>query len=144
MNDLMLRMLRWGQQGYSCAQILLLLGLEDRHETNPGLVRAMAGLAYGCGTGQAACGAWTGGSCLLAYLAKSEGAEERPVEILSSMLQELSDWFMNRVGQAHGGIACEVIVGENGPAAARQTCSAIVAEPYAKVMGILAANGLEI
>ncbi len=142
MDDLMLRMLRWGQQGYSCAQILLLLALEARGESNPGLVRAMAGLAYGCGAGRAACGALTGGCCLLAYLAVEVDAADRPVECLPSMLQELSDWFEARAGQAHGDITCEVIVGESGPAASRHICGAIVAETYGKAMEILTASGV--
>lgn len=142
MDNLMLRMLRWGQQGYSCAQILLLLALEARGESNPGLVRAMAGLAYGCGAGRATCGALTGGCCLLAYLSAEEGAADRPVERLPSLLQELSDWFEARAGQAHGGSTCEVIVGENGPAASRHICGAIVAETYGKALEILAANGV--
>ena len=137
MDDLMLRMLRWGQQGYSCSQILLLLGLEARGETNPGLVRAMAGLAHGCGSGRATCGSLSGGCCLLAYLAVDEGEAAKPSEHLPGMLQELSDWFDERVGQVHGGITCDAIVGEAGPAAARQTCGNIVGETYAKVMEIL-------
>ncbi len=144
MDDLEMRMLRWGRQGHSCAQMLLLLALEARGESNPGLVRAMAGLAYGCGSGRTTCGALTGGCCLMAYLAVDAGAGDRPVELLPSMLQELSDWFEARVGQAHGGIACEVIVGADGPAAARQTCATIVAETYGKAMEILAANGVAI
>lgn len=143
MDDLMLRMMKWGGQGYSCSQILLLLALEGRGETNPGLVRAMAGLAYGCGTGGATCGTLTGGGCLLAYLAAEERDSARPSEMLPAMLQSLFDWFDERVGQAHGGITCDAIVGEAGPAAARQTCAAIVAETYGKVMEILAEHGLD-
>jgi hypothetical protein len=143
-DDLEMRMLRWGQQGYSCAQILLLLAVEARGESNPGLVRAMAGLAYGCGSGRATCGALTGGCCLMAYLAVGDGAGDRPMERLPVMLQELSDWFESRVGQAHGGIVCESIVGADGPALARQTCGALVTETYGKALEILAANGVAI
>lgn len=66
MDDTMIRMLQLGHKGYSCSQIILLLGLELRGETNSGLVRAMGGLAYGCGSGRASCGALSGGCCLLA------------------------------------------------------------------------------
>jgi hypothetical protein len=142
MDDLQLRMLRWGQQGYSCAQILLLLALEVRGESNPGLVRAMAGLAYGCGSGRATCGALTGGCCLMSYLAAGDGAGDRPVERFPGMLQELSDWFEVRVGQTHGGSICESIVGPEGPARARQTCGLLVAETYGKALEILLANGV--
>lgn len=144
MDDLMMRMLRWGQKGYSCSQILLLLALEARGQNNPDLVRAMAGLAYGCGSGRATCGTLPGGCCLLAFFGAKGSDAEHPSEHLPVMLQELTDWFDARVGQAHGGIACEAIVGEAGPAAARQTCGAIVAETYGKVMEILAAYGLNV
>jgi hypothetical protein len=50
MDDTLIRMMQLGQQGYTCSQIIMLLGLEVRAESNPGLVRAMAGLAYGCGS----------------------------------------------------------------------------------------------
>ena len=142
MDDLMLRMLHWSRQGYSCSQILLLLALEARGESNPGLVRSMAGLAYGCGSGRATCGTLTGGCCLLAYLAADDGDAARPSEKLPILLQELSDWFGERVGQAHGGTSCDLIVGEAGPAAARQKCGDIVAETYGKIMQIVAEHGI--
>jgi hypothetical protein len=59
------------------------------------------------------------------------------------MLEELSDWFDERVGGPHRGITCEAIVGEEGPEAARQRCGAIVAETYTKVLEILSANGFD-
>lgn len=140
MDDLLIRMARWGQQGYSCSQILLLLGLEACGQTNDDLVRSMAGLAYGCGAGRATCGALTGGCCLLAFMARDHGKPALAAEQLPMMLQELTDWFEARVGQTYGGIACESIVGEQGTAAARPTCGALVAETFHKVMEILAAN----
>jgi hypothetical protein len=59
------------------------------------------------------------------------------------MLQELSDWFSEHVGGQYGGIECQAIVGEEGPASARQRCGGILAETYAKVVEILIANGFE-
>ncbi len=141
MDDLMLRMMRYGGQGYNCSQILLLLGLEERGQANSGLVRAVAGLAYGCGSGRATCGALTGACCLLAYLADPGDDSGRPKEELPMLLQTLSHWFDQRVGQAQGGTACETITGEAGPAASRKTCGAIVADTYAKVLEIATDNG---
>ena len=60
---------------------------------------------------------------------------------LMPMVVELSDWFEKEVGAACGGITCEAIVGEDGPAGARQKCAMIVANTYAKAMEILAAKG---
>jgi Putative redox-active protein (C_GCAxxG_C_C) len=143
MEDTQLRMLRLGKKGYTCSQIILLMGLELRAETNPGLVRAMAGLAYGCGSGQGTCGVLTGGCCLLALYAGKGSDEERPSERLTLMLQELTDWFVERAGCDESRISCEAIVGEAGPAASRQRCGAIVADTYAKVMEILVANAID-
>jgi hypothetical protein len=143
MDDTLIRMLQLGQKGYACSQIIILLGLEQRGETNPGLVRAMEGLAYGCGTGRGSCGALTGGCCLLALYAGKSGDEETASDRLPVMLQELTDWFAMRTGCEDGEMSCEAIVGEEGPSAARQRCGSIVADTYAKVMEILAANEID-
>ena len=139
----MIRMLQLSQKGYTCSQIIIMLGLEVRGETNPGLVRVSAGLAYGCGSGRGSCGALTGGCCLLALYAGKGSDEEQESDRFSLMLQELTDWFAERTGGNDDAMSCEMIVGEAGPAASRQRCGAIVADTYAKVMEILAANGID-
>jgi hypothetical protein len=143
MDDLMIRMLQLSQKGYGCSQILIRLFLEARGEDNPALVRAMAGLAYGCGGGAATCGTLTGGCCVLALYAGKGSDAEAASDRLMLMLQELSDWFWNHVGSPHSGMDCEAIVGEAGPTAARQRCGVIVADTFAKVLEILAANGFD-
>jgi len=144
MDDILMRLLVLGGKGYSCAQILISLALETRRESNHGLVRAMAGLAYGCGSGKGACGALTGGNCVLALYAGKGSDEEAASEKLLPMMQELSDWFGERVGSTHGGITCDAITGEAGPEASRQTCGNVVAETFEKAMDILTANGLDL
>lgn len=129
--------MRWGRQGYSCSQILLLLALEARGLSNPDLVRAMAGLAYGCGSSKVACGVLTGGCSLLAFGAVDEQHPDQPSAHLPAMLGDLTDWFDERVGSLHGGITCNAIVGAAGPAAARQTCATLLADTYVKVNEIL-------
>ena len=143
MDDTLIRMLQLGKKGYTCSQIILLLGLEVRGETNPDLVRAMAGLAYGCGSGQGSCGVLTGGCCLLALYAGKGSDEESESERLSLMLHELTDWFVGRTGCADNPISCDDIVGEAGPAASRQKCGGLVADTYAKVMETLVENGID-
>ena len=141
MDTVLIRMLQLSQKGYSCSQILILLALESAGRSNPELVRAMAGLAYGCGSGRATCGTLSGGCCLLAlYAAKGDDAETAS-ERLSLMQQELCDWFEAHVGQRYGGITCEQITGQAGPAASQQVCGGIVGDTYAKVMTILVENG---
>ncbi|PKN23887.1 MAG: hypothetical protein CVU64_23405, partial [Deltaproteobacteria bacterium HGW-Deltaproteobacteria-21] len=60
MDDTLIHMLRFAAKGYACSQIMVLLALDKCKLSNPGLVRAMAGLAYGCGNGAATCGILTG------------------------------------------------------------------------------------
>ena len=143
MDETLIRMMKLGGKGYSCSQILISLALEEQGETNAGLVRAMGGLAYGCGNNQATCGSLTGGNCVLALYAGKGSDEEEASERLLAMMQELSDWFLERVGGKYAGISCEAIVGEAGPEASRRTCGAIVAEVFEKAMEILTANGFE-
>jgi hypothetical protein len=143
MDDTMIRMLQLAHKGYSCSQILILLALEARGEQNHALVRAAAGLAYGCGAGKGSCGVLSGGSCVLALFAGKGSDEEQESERFMVMLQELSDWFSERVGGQYGGIECQAIVGDEGPDAARQRCGAILAETYNKVINILISNGFD-
>ena len=124
MDETMIRMMQLGQQGYSCSQIMMLLGLQVRAESNPGLVRAMAGLAYGCGSGHGTCGVLTGGCCLLALYAGKGSDEETESDRMGLM-------------------SCDAIVGESGPEASRQRCGTILAATYAKVMEILSTNGID-
>ena len=144
MNETLIRMMTLGGKGYFCSQILIFLALEERGEANPALVRAMAGLAYGCGNNQGTCGALTGGNCILGLFAGKGSDDEAASEKFPVMTQELSDWFVERVGSPHGGITCEAIVGEAGYQASRETCGAIVAETFEKAMEILTVNGFEL
>jgi hypothetical protein len=143
MDDLMIRILQMAHNGYSCSQILILLALEARGEQNPALVRAAAGLAYGCGTGKGTCGVLTGGSCVLALFAGKGSDEEQESDKFMLMIQELCDWFSERVGGQYGGIECQAIVGDERPTAARQRCGAILAETYTRIMEILISNGFD-
>jgi hypothetical protein len=144
MDDTLIRILKLGHQGYTCSQIIILLGLEQLGEQNPGLVRAMGGLAYGCGSGHGSCGVLTGGCCLLALYAGKGSADEAPSDRLMIMLQELNDWFCQHTGCTQKDMSCDAIVGEAGPVASRQLCGAIVAETYGKLMEILDANEIDI
>lgn len=103
----------------------------------------MAGLAYGCGDGRASCGVLTGGCCLLALYAAKGGNGEEQSEQLPLLLSELSTWFEGQIGTPFGGIACETITGDKGPAAARQRCAAIVADTFAHALAILVSHGFD-
>jgi hypothetical protein len=143
MDELMMRMLQLAAKGYVCSQIMIKLALELRGEENPALVRAMAGPGYGCGSGAATCGALMGGGCVLALYAAPAREDEVCSEQLIPMQEALGEWFQERIGRQHDGIACDQIVGAGGPAASRQRCGSIVAETYAKVMEILGDHGID-
>lgn len=136
-------MIQLAGKGYTCSQILVLLALGARGEENPALVRAASGLAYGCGGGAGTCGVLTGGSSILALYAGKGSEEETESEKLLLMLEELTDWFDRRVGRQYGGMDCRTITGEEGPAKARERCSALLAETYAKVVEILTTHGFD-
>jgi hypothetical protein len=144
MDDHMIRMMQLSQKGYVCSQIIMQLGLDMREGENPSLIRAMAGPAYGCGSGQATCGALIGGVCLLALYAAKGSDDESESDSFLLMLQQLSDWFSQNIGNRHGGIACESIVGMEGPGITMQHCGSIVADTFAKAVEILVENGFDL
>ena len=143
MDERTFEMMRLAARGYSCAQIMALLALQERDETNPALVRAMTGLAYGGGAGGGTCGVLAGAWCLMGLYAGRGSDPESEAPQLMPMLLEITDWFENRIGQSRGGITCAAITGEDGPAASRQRCGMLVAETYARVMEILIRNGFD-
>lgn len=144
MDDTLIQMLRYASKGYACSQIMILLTLGRCQETNPGLVRAMAGLAYGCGDGTATCGVLTGACCIVGRFAGKGTDEESGNADLMLMLEELTDWFRDEIGKRHSGITCQSIVGEAGPEASRSICAGILSETYAKTMQLLADHGIQI
>lgn len=143
MDEHTIRMMRLSGRGYVCSQIMMKMALELRGEENPSLVRAMAGPGYGCGTGVGTCGALVGGCCLLALYAAKGSDNETASDRMMLMFSELSDWFSERIGERYGGVECETIVGEEGPAASMQACGGIVLETYGKAMEILASNEID-
>jgi hypothetical protein len=137
MEDYLIRLLQLSKEGLSCSQLVMQLALEARGEVNPALVRAMGGLSFGCGQGNGNCGVLTGACCVLALYADNEHSEKMPL-----MLQEINEWFTERVASRYGGISCESIVGKEGPMASRQKCGAILMETYAKILNILNSHGI--
>ncbi|MFH1027498.1 MAG: C-GCAxxG-C-C family protein, partial [Pseudomonadota bacterium] len=129
-------------QGYHCSQILLLLGLEAQGKSNPDLVRAMGGLANGCGVDGGPCGTLTGAACLLSLYAGKGTDDEYEDEGLKYMLKDLWEWFSLTYGSRYGDITCESIVGDRTEM--RQRCGAIVAGTHAKVIELLTSGGYDV
>lgn len=141
MNDYDLDILRLGHAGYCCAQIVVLLGLEQCGVDNPGLARAMSGLCYGFSSSQGACGVLTGGACLLAWYAGKGAVDEEAHERLPLMLSQLSEWFEEYTRERFGGIQCSNIVSDGQPNPT--VCGGLVGECFGRVMAILMENGLD-
>ena len=99
MDDHLIRMIQLSAKGYYCSQIIVQLALEIRGEENPGLIRAMAGPAYGCGTGRGTCGTLIGGCCLLAMYSAKGSDSETESERYMLMVNELTDWFLEKIGE---------------------------------------------
>jgi len=141
MDDLMFRLMELKAKGYYCSQIMMLLALENQEKTNPDLIRAMSGLAFGIGVGEV-CGALTGGACILSlYGGKGTDAEEEHCRFMG-MLHELGEWFKGTYGGQYGGISCDVISEEGAKRTER--CGPLVAATYQKVLEILLENGFDL
>jgi hypothetical protein len=135
MDDHLLRMLDLSRKGYYCSQIIIALGLEAQGKRDPDLVRAMAGLARGAGSGAGICGALGGAACLIGlYAGKGLDSEDEDEE-LWPMLAELWEWFAREFGNLYGGVTCGQILEGGAPRGDR--CGAIAAQTYAKVREIL-------
>jgi C_GCAxxG_C_C family probable redox protein len=143
MEDHLIRMMQLSQKGYYCSQIILALALETRGMENPDLIRAMAGPANGCSTGKATCGSLIGGCCMIAFYAAKGADDETESDRYMLMVDELTQWFSETVGEHHGGIKCNTILGMDNPKSAMQKCGNIVAQTYEKAMEILISNGID-
>lgn len=142
MDQTMMRMMELSYNGYYCSQILVILALEAQGKSNPDLIRAMGGLANGCGSEGGVCGTLSGAACLLGLYAGKGTDDEYEDEMLKYMLNDLMVWFDMTVGSRYGGITCGIIVGDRTEV--RQRCGAIVAETYEYVMELLTSSGYDV
>ncbi len=139
--DEMQRMLELDIAGYTCSQIIIILGLEAQGMENPQLVRAMHGLAGGMGFSGGVCGALTGGVCLLSMLAGRGSDAEKENDALFQMVTDLVTWFKASFGEQYGSIDCEKILAA-GAAASSRPCPGLVSQTYQKVKEILIENDI--
>lgn len=145
MSEEMFRMFQLAQQGFSCSQILLIMGLEAQGKENPQLIRSMSGLTGGLGFAGENCGALTGGTCLLGmYAGKGIQGEQEHLQF-ALMVNELVNWFKGEVGTQYGGINCRDILGDDLQyQTVSMQCGNIVSSTYDKVKEILNNYGIEL
>ena len=141
MDDLP-EILKYGEHGFYCSQVLMLMGLDLQGKENPALVRSMHALAGGIGFSGQNCGALTGGACLLGYYAGRGTSAEEDDDRLYLMLNDLVDWFKKEIGIKYGGIDCErILAGRKDEYAAR--CPGIVLSVFQKCKELLVEYGYE-
>jgi len=128
-------------QGFHCAQVLLIMGLEYQGKEDPDLIRTMNGLSGGLGFQGKTCGALAGGACLLALFAGRGRLEEKEQRCLNLMIQQLVEWFEVGFGQEFGGIDCNAILGGD-PWNRMTRCPRLINETYFMVRDLLKENGL--
>lgn len=141
MDDFDLDILKLARQGFCCSQIVLQLALDLQGQSNPGLIRAMAGLCHGFSGTRGTCGAVTGAACLIAYYAAKGQADDDPHDRLPLMLSELALWFEEYGTTRFGGIDCADIVGDGQPDAS--ICGGLVSECFGRAITILMENGID-
>jgi hypothetical protein len=142
LSEVRIRMIQLAREGYQCSQILMVLGLEARGTDNPDLVRAVGGLAGGCGEGSCTCGALTGASCLVALFAGSGPTLEQRNENYPKIMKDLVQWFWQTYGFGYGGIDCMAIREAEVQLPVKQRCWQIMEDVYLKVIELLAVNGV--
>ncbi|QQE80591.1 C_GCAxxG_C_C family protein [Alicyclobacillus sp. SO9] len=140
-------MLELSQQGLNCSQMIVAMGLETLGQVNPDLVQAMAGLGGGVGFTGKACGAMTGGACLLSLYAAGLTPHDAIDAQLRSMemAEELVRWFEQQFGQEYGGTNCQQILGAAFEKRTPQpACADIVSNTYSKVQEIAEQHKLDL
>ena len=137
--DLMERMLELSQQGYYCAQILMILALEAEGKEDPDLIRAMGGLNGGMGNSGGICGCLTGGACFLSYYTGKGEPDELPHPDSDALIQELISWFREYT-EEYGGTDCRCIL-EGDSRNKIQRCPLIMEAVLEQCMGLLEEHG---
>jgi len=148
MDETLIEIAPLAAQGYCCSQILGLLALRAQGRENPELVRSLSGLCHGLGacreTGCGTCGILTGGACVLGLYFGKGRTEEQPRERADLAQAGFVDWFVERTRRQYGGSACADILGDDSGTPNLARCGALLAEAWAKLVELLAENGLDV
>ena len=139
--DLFDRILALSQEGFFCAQIMMLIALESEGRENPDLIRAMGGLTGSMGFSGGVCGCLTGGACILSYFLGKGEADELEDPDVHAAVGEFVTWFQERAVQEYGGSNCQDIT-HNLPAKRLEHCPALMGEALETCFDILAKRGV--
>ena len=142
MSDIMMSILPLVGQGYCCAQILILLALEQQGKENPDLVRSVGGLCYGLGNTGQTCGVLLGGCCALGLYTGTGEPGEPPHPEAKEMVRELTEWFTEYAAD-FGGITCGKILERSGGEPNMPLCGDLAASTFEKVLDILETRSID-
>lgn len=147
-DDTQITVMELAGQGYSCAQIVMLMGLGTMGRENADLTRAMGALANGLSIG-GLCGALTGGLCLMSLHTGKGLNDESPALGGRTLAGALIKWFMEEELKGQVAPSCRAIFEAAGvpftgndmnPAVG---CGGLVAHTWAKAIDILQENGFD-
>ncbi|MDR1657278.1 MAG: C-GCAxxG-C-C family protein [Deltaproteobacteria bacterium] len=134
--------------GYTCAQIVVIMGLRVMGRENQDLIRSMTGLAMGASSGSL-CGALTGGLCLISLYVGKGSDYERPVPGHRIPLSSLVSWFIHQELKGQTSPTCAAIFEAGGStldlntAAPTAACAELVGDTYVKALSLIAEHGLD-
>ncbi|MDR2443215.1 MAG: C-GCAxxG-C-C family protein [Deltaproteobacteria bacterium] len=147
-EDTRMDILELAGQGYTCAQIVVILGLRVMGRENPDLIRSLSGLAMGASSGSL-CGALTGGLCLISLHVGKGLEDERPVLGHRLPLQALVGWFVKEELKGQIAPTCKAIFDSYGAAFNLETsaptaqCADLVGDTYIKALSLITEHGLD-
>ncbi len=131
--------LKLGQKGYFCSQILMSLALKNDGKDDPDLIRSMTGFTEGIGRSGGLCGAYLGAVAMLSYYAGKGEDDEIAHESLDEMIKKFTAWFEDYTAE-YGGTLCSRIVGfDRGLIVER--CPLMVRDSLIKCMELLEEYG---
>ncbi len=137
------QLLDLAEQKYNCSQIMVLLTIPDDENGRSVLVKALAGLANGCGFFKETCGVFTAATCILSWYAEEKAQTDRK-NLYLLMQEEFFAWFRQEIDARFKGSRCEDIVGDElGTEAGRKVCGRLILKSYAKIVDILTENQLK-
>jgi len=141
-EEIINRMVELADKNYNCGQIMLILAQDQENKKDSDLIRAMSGLADGCGFFKETCGIMTGGACLISWHSGKGDDSEEESENMLPMLQDYGEWFHKEIGQKFNGTTCQDIAGDLvGTHEGKALCGGIILQTFNKVNEILESYG---
>lgn len=143
MTDTDIRIMQLNGAGYCCAQIMIILCLDNLQQENPALVRAAQGLCMGMGDCSGTCGILSSGLCALGLYAGKSTEMETAEENYPLLMETFREWFKERTKTEFGGINCTDILDGKCGAPRADRCGMLLGEAYAQLINILLDHGYD-